>query len=430
MSPEQVTGGKLDCRSDLFSMGSILHELTTLTVPFVGDNLLAIMHAILNADIEDARKRVRERLPQLEPILVKCMARNPDDRFQSAREFEKALKAVERELPPGPTLPEWVEDFAATLPAATATGEFGPDGAPISPHGKPAEGTQSLAAVEIRDRIPSQSPERSGPHVVGGDGDFVDAFGATLSVESHPSVADDPDPDASLNTNETAFFDTNAGAPNDAGALNVGKTRAVPVTKARRRKKAPKRSRRLLPAAALFGLFVLAVGAFAVVLLLDGAPPSEADPVVEASPATAPVVDPSPASDGLTSLALDEPIDEPTPEEVVTPKPRAVAVQTSIRKPDPPRTRPAPAATPAPVVEQTPAPAAEVGTGTISLNSKPWSTIILDGRVLGSTPVQGHSLPAGKHTVVFDCSACSPPAKSTVVVDVKPGQLTKKIVRF
>ena len=420
MSPEQVTGGTLDQRSDLFSLGSILHELTTLQVPFVGDNLLAIMHAILNADIDDARVRVKKRFPQLEPILVKCMGRNPEDRYASARGLEKALRGVVRDLPPGPTLLEWVEDFAANLPAATATGEFGPDGAPIPQHGTMAEGTQSLAAVETSDRAPTQSSgaERV-PEVSIGD-DLFDSFGDTVALSKG-------DPDGSLNTKEAAFFDTDGGSP------QVARTRAVPVAGPRSRRKPKKQSRKplLLFFAVLFGVVI--VGATVLIAMQTlKPPPPVADPVVEAP--SDPLVTDDPSEDPLGSLAASEPT--PAPLEVEAPTPRPAAKAKPTPKPprkDPPRKDPP---KPEPVrskPEPTPAPVAEpvvVGTGTVSLNSKPWSTVIVDGRVLGSTPVQGHSLPAGKHTVVFDCSACAPPAKSTVVVEVKPGQLTKKIVRF
>ncbi len=412
MSPEQVTGGKLDQRSDLFSMGSILHELTTLQVPFVGDNLLAIMHAILNADIAEARERVKKRLPAMEPILVKCMARNPEERFSSAREVEKALRSVMRDLPPGPTLLEWVEDFAANLPAATATGEFGPDGAPIPQHGKMDEGTQSLAAVGTKDKAPAQKRRAEAvPEVSVGD-DLFDSFGNTVAVEAG-------DPDASLNTKEAAFFDTDGGAP------NVGRTRAVPAQGNRQRKrKAPPRKKKkpvLLAAAVTFGVVIFGAVALIALQLLKPPPAPVAEPVEEPTA----TVGEEPADLSLGSLAADEPT--PAPVEAATPAPKPRTTPKPPKK-DPVVTNPDP--TPAP----TPAPVAEVpalvGTGTVSLNSKPWSTVIVDGRVLGSTPVQGHSLPAGKHTVVFDCSACSPPAKSTVVVEIKADQLTKKIVRF
>jgi len=421
MSPEQVTGGKLDCRSDLFSLGSILHELTTLQVPFVGDNLLAIMHAILNADIDDARARVKKRFPQLEPILVKCMARNPEERYGSAKELERALRGILRSLPPGPTMLEWVEDFEANLPAAAATGEFGPDGAPYAQHGKPTEGTQSLATVNTREGAAAQPPRITEdlPEIAASE-ELFDSFGETMAVEKRG------DPDGTLNTKEAAFFDTNDGAP------NVQRTRAVPPVRGRRKKKAKAKSPALIALASLFFVVILGAAGLIALQVLKNDPAPTSDPMIVESPTASLAEEPTAApEDGLGSLASDAtaaPVEAATPRRSPTPKPPkrqpTPKKEPVVAKPD--RT-PAPTPAPKPVEE---APVAVVGTGTVSLNSKPWSTVIVDGRVLGSTPVQGHELPAGKHTVVFDCSACTPPAKSSVVVEVKPGQLTKKIVRF
>ena len=83
MSPEQVTGSsKLSGRSDIFSMGSIIHELLCLDVIFHGDNLLAIMHKVLQADIRDALKTIGERVPGLDVVVKKAMAKKPELRVR------------------------------------------------------------------------------------------------------------------------------------------------------------------------------------------------------------------------------------------------------------------------------------------------------------------------------------------------------------
>ncbi len=449
MSPEQVTGGKLDRRSDLFSMGSILHELTTLQVPFVGDNLLAIMHAILNAEIDEARERVRARVPEFEPILAKCMARNPDERFQTAKEVEKALREVKRELPPGPTLHEWTEDFASHLPEAMATGEFGPDGAPVSLHGagKPAEGTQSLATVATKDRVGAAKQAERVPEVSVGD-DLFDSFGDTVAVGA------EGDRDGRLNEEEASFFDTDGAAPARTRiqkGVGAGGPKQLRKTGGKRRKKKKSNAPLYAVAAILVGVIV-AVGVL-LITQLGGDPATGGDPgtavtTEDPTAATSPEEAPSPAEaagdeDALPSLAIEEPATPASatpPKEPSTPKPKPVAETKPPREPrtpkpeaKPPREPSTPKPTPVadkPPVEAAPPAPAVVGTGTVSFNSKPWSTVIVDGRVLGSTPVQNHTLSAGDHTVVFDCSACSPPDKKTLTVTVQAGQATKKIVRF
>ena len=161
MSPEQVTGSSLDSRSDLFSLGSMLHEMVTLEVPFQGDNLLAIMHGILNADIADARSAVADRHAALEPILASCMAREPAERYSSARELEGVLRSCLRELPSGPSLLEWLEELQDSLPGLAMTGEFGEAGAPSPRRGRPPDGTDRPAGPAGRTRR-----HRDGGHVV------------------------------------------------------------------------------------------------------------------------------------------------------------------------------------------------------------------------------------------------------------------------
>ena len=429
MSPEQVTGAALDCRSDIFSLGSILHELTTLQVPFGGDNLLAIMHAILNAEIEASRARVAKKAPALEPILAKCMAKKPADRYQDALEVSAALKACRRELPPGPTLAEWLEDLVANLPEATATGEFGPDGAPGPSHGKPAEGTQSLSVVGAQTPAGvATPPAASGSQVsVGGDDaeEFFDSFGETVAVDAGAVE--------SLDTEAREFFDTDAGAKSKG---DVQRTRLQTPTARkgqRRRKKKAGLSPLLMAVAALFLVTILGVGVYiALHLPVDPGPTPEPTTAI-AQPEVVP--EPSPT---LPDLGVTGTTDvEPTPAPVVTPTPRRTPRVVEAR----PERTPRPARTPKPEVQATPTPEiavapvdtpppAIVGTGTVSFNSKPWSTVTVDGSTLGSTPVRGYELSAGSHTVVFDCSACSPPEKKTLPFTVVAGQTSKKIVRF
>jgi len=423
MSPEQVTGASLDKRSDIFSLGSILHELTTLQVPFVGDNLLAIMHAILNAEIGDARARVAKHAEALEPLLAKCMAKSPAERFQSADEVSKALRACRRELPPGPTLGEWLEDFIENLPGATATGEFGPDGAPPGGRGVPAEGTQSLETVGTG--APSKVE-------VGGDADeFFDSFGETMAVDSEAE---------SLDTEARDFFDTDAGARRKARTTDNQRTRLQTPTARkggqRRRKKKKKTSPVLVAMIVLFGIAILGAGSWAALSLRDDGPTPEPQPTAEVQPEV--VMPEQPELPDLSTTPAPEATAAATPEARVErtprPTPRPERTPRPDRTPRAQRTPAPPVATPAPtpvvVADPTPAVVAEVGTGTVSFNSKPWSTVSVDGVTLGSTPVRGHELAAGTHTVVFDCSACSPPEKKTLSFSVTAGQSTKKIVRF
>ena len=139
MSPEQVRAESLDKRSDLFSMGSMLHELITLQVPFQGSNLGSIVAGILQTDLTEPLARVERRCPPLVPVVGKLMAKKPEDRYPDAQAVLADLRELRDQLPPGPTLADWLTDIDHELPKGVVTGDFGDDGPP--PGGpRPAHG--------------------------------------------------------------------------------------------------------------------------------------------------------------------------------------------------------------------------------------------------------------------------------------------------
>ncbi len=95
MSPEQVRGDALDGRSDLFSAGVLLHELLTGRKLFrVESDLLLTMQRILFDDIPPPHEQNPEVPPALSSVVMRSLARNPDDRFADGREFARALESA------------------------------------------------------------------------------------------------------------------------------------------------------------------------------------------------------------------------------------------------------------------------------------------------------------------------------------------------
>ncbi len=85
MSPEQCRGVPVDRRSDLFSLGVLLYELTTLHRPFYEDNHFAALNRIVSGDFERPSTLVPDYPPGLEQIVSQALAADPQHRYPSAR---------------------------------------------------------------------------------------------------------------------------------------------------------------------------------------------------------------------------------------------------------------------------------------------------------------------------------------------------------
>jgi serine/threonine protein kinase/tetratricopeptide (TPR) repeat protein len=94
MSPEQTRGQILDRRSDIFSLGCVLYEAATRSLPFSGPSMLAIMHAIATADPLPP-SRVRPELPrEFDLIVSRAMAKDRENRYATADELGQALRSL------------------------------------------------------------------------------------------------------------------------------------------------------------------------------------------------------------------------------------------------------------------------------------------------------------------------------------------------
>ena len=102
MSPEQALGKDLDHRTDIFSVGVVLYELTTGQRPFTGANLGEILNKIVHAQPTAIARLNYDVPPELERITLKCLQKSPDRRYQSARELLVDLRNLARELEHGP----------------------------------------------------------------------------------------------------------------------------------------------------------------------------------------------------------------------------------------------------------------------------------------------------------------------------------------
>ena len=105
MAPEQLLGQRVDRRCDIFSFGVVLCEMLTGTAPFVHDNRIDTMHAILHRDPQLPAAGGTELPIDLQRILTKALAKTPKDRYQTVAELAADLKSIKRDVDLGKTLP-------------------------------------------------------------------------------------------------------------------------------------------------------------------------------------------------------------------------------------------------------------------------------------------------------------------------------------
>jgi class 3 adenylate cyclase len=92
MSPEQITGGEVDNRSDIFSFGVLAYWMLTGQRPFPGDAITQIAYKVVHTPPVPIREVNPEIPPEVEPVIFKCLGKKPDDRYATARELATDLE--------------------------------------------------------------------------------------------------------------------------------------------------------------------------------------------------------------------------------------------------------------------------------------------------------------------------------------------------
>lgn len=99
MSPEQIAGGYVDGRSDLFSLGIILYSMLSGQKPFPGENATSVMFSITYKEPLPVSQLNPALDPQFDHVMQRALAKSPGDRYQSAREFAEDLENLSHGRP-------------------------------------------------------------------------------------------------------------------------------------------------------------------------------------------------------------------------------------------------------------------------------------------------------------------------------------------
>ena len=134
MSPEQIEGKEADARSDVFALGAVFYEMATGRRPFEGKSQISVASAILEKDPAPIRQLQPLTPPAFERVVSTCLQKNPEERFQSARDIRLELQWIAEnpiaETKPGQapaanrslSLLPWA--LAGALAIATSTGAW------------------------------------------------------------------------------------------------------------------------------------------------------------------------------------------------------------------------------------------------------------------------------------------------------------------
>ena len=231
IAPEQAQGQEVDRRTDVYALGCVLFELLTGRAPFQADSAVALAYKHVSEMPDPPSEHRSDLPPECDAIVLKAMAKDPDDRYPNARELNADLQRLQAGMPVlAPALGAWAASTQAldgdqTVALSPATGE--PLAAPGAVEDEPDEPRSrrglwlallaivvlalfALAGVLLAGILGQETAEVAVPDVVGMDAE--DAQQALIDEGFVPVVADEREANPDFDENQVVRTDPTADA--------------------------------------------------------------------------------------------------------------------------------------------------------------------------------------------------------------------------